>query len=167
VFKYTICFIKNGTQILLLNRNKKPNMGSWNGVGGKIEPWETPYEGIVREVFEETGLILEDVTFTGNVKWKSINGVAGMYVFIAEMPSEQSLSTPLKVDEGILDWKEIEWILDENNIGVVSNIKWFLPRMLAGEHLMEHTFVYEDGMIREYMTTNLDQVDVIGAACPS
>ncbi len=49
MYKYTICFIKKGKKILLLNRNKKPNMGMWNGVGGKIEDNETPYEGIIRE----------------------------------------------------------------------------------------------------------------------
>ncbi len=36
MYKYTICFIRKGNKILLLNRNKKPNMGMWNGVGGKI-----------------------------------------------------------------------------------------------------------------------------------
>lgn len=31
--KYTICFIKRGDEILLLNREKSSWMGSWNGVG--------------------------------------------------------------------------------------------------------------------------------------
>ena len=65
MYKYTICFIRKGNKILLLNRNKKPNMGMWNGVGGKIEDNETPYEGIIRETLEETGIDLPSVTYKG------------------------------------------------------------------------------------------------------
>lgn len=67
MYKYTICFIRKGNNILLLNRNKKPTMGMWNGVGGKIEDNETPYEGIIREAFEETGIELQNVTYKGNI----------------------------------------------------------------------------------------------------
>ena len=63
MYKYTICFIRKGNEILLLNRNKKPNMGMWNGVGGKIEENETPYKGIIRETLEETGIELPSVTY--------------------------------------------------------------------------------------------------------
>lgn len=37
MFKHTTCLIKNNDSFLLLNRNKQPSMGVWNGVGGKIE----------------------------------------------------------------------------------------------------------------------------------
>lgn len=37
MLKYTLCLIRNDDQLLLLNRVKKPQMGMWNGVGGKIE----------------------------------------------------------------------------------------------------------------------------------
>ena len=40
-------------------------MGMWNGVGGKIEDNETPYEGIIRETFEETGIELSSVMYKG------------------------------------------------------------------------------------------------------
>ena len=46
-------------------------MGMWNGVGGKIEDNETPYEGIIRETLEETGIDLPRVTYKGNVVFKS------------------------------------------------------------------------------------------------
>ena len=45
-------------------------MGMWNGVGGKIEENETPYEGIIRETFEETGIELSSVTYKGTVVLK-------------------------------------------------------------------------------------------------
>lgn len=37
----------------------------------KIEDNETPYEGIIRETLEETGIDLPSVTYKGNVVFKS------------------------------------------------------------------------------------------------
>lgn len=54
--EYTICFLKQGDKILLLNREKPQWMGAWNGVGGKIEQGETPLVSALREIKEETGL---------------------------------------------------------------------------------------------------------------
>ena len=38
----TLCFVKKGNKILMINRNKPPFMGMWNAVGGHIEKGETP-----------------------------------------------------------------------------------------------------------------------------
>lgn len=48
--KYNICFIKQGDRILLLNREKPSWMGCWNGVGGKLEPEESPTQSMIREI---------------------------------------------------------------------------------------------------------------------
>ena len=155
MLKYTICFIKKNDRILLLNRNKKPNMGLWNGVGGKIESNESPYDGIIRETWEETGIKLEEAVYAGNVIWKSETGESGMYVFLAELPERIMIDTPIQVEEGVLDWKKIDWILNPDNHGVVSNIQLFLPKMLRGEYELEHQFFYENGLVREYATAFL------------
>ena len=55
-YKYTICFIRNNDQILMLNRDFAPTQGLWNGVGGKIKENETPLQCVVREVKEETSI---------------------------------------------------------------------------------------------------------------
>lgn len=44
MYKYTLCFIKKGCQLLMLNRDSAPTKGLWNGVGGKIEANESPTE---------------------------------------------------------------------------------------------------------------------------
>lgn len=53
-----LVFIQNtkGEHLLLL-RAKKPNLGTWSPVGGKLETGigESPFECAVRETFEETG----------------------------------------------------------------------------------------------------------------
>ena len=44
MYKYTLGFIIKNNEVLLLNRNKSPWMGAWNGVGGKIETGETNHQ---------------------------------------------------------------------------------------------------------------------------
>ncbi|AZU64711.1 NUDIX hydrolase [Neobacillus mesonae] len=155
MLKYTICFIKKNGELLLINRRKSPNMGKWNGVGGKIEKDESPYQGVMREVLEETGLELDEVVHAGNVIWKSDMEVSGMYVFLADLLKDVHLPTPLKMDEGILDWKPLEWILHPDNGGVVSNMKMFLPKMLNGEYGLEHIFEYVGEDVVNYTTSPL------------
>ena len=36
--KATLCFVRNGEKILMINRVKPPFMGMWNAVGGHPEP---------------------------------------------------------------------------------------------------------------------------------
>ena len=48
-----LCYLEKQGQYLMLYRNKKQNdinAGKWIGVGGKIEPGETPEEALLREV---------------------------------------------------------------------------------------------------------------------
>jgi 8-oxo-dGTP diphosphatase len=151
MFEYTICFIKRGNQILLLNREKTSGwMGSWNGVGGKIEKGETPYNSIIREVVEETGIKLLEAEYKGDVTWEN-NGkdFGGMYVFLAEVPTNFEYKTPKKVEEGILDWKNIEWILHPKNTGIALNIPKFLPKILENDEIYEHRCYFENDHLKK------------------
>ncbi|MBM7619133.1 8-oxo-dGTP diphosphatase [Bacillus tianshenii] len=144
---YTICFIKREDSILLLFRNKAPNKGKWNGVGGKIEKDETPYQAVYRETLEETGLLIKDLTFRGIVSW---NNRGGMYVFTGTKIEGTLLEGP----EGRLEWKKLDWIKTSDQ--VVSNMSIFLPEVLGAEPPKEHAFTYSvDGKIMDY---NLKQL---------
>lgn len=145
--KYTICFIVHGDKLLLLNRKFSPNMGLWNGVGGKLEPGEAPLDGVLREVREETGIVLHEARFAGIVTWKSLTeDYGGMYAFVAKLSDEQLAGTslePAEREEGILAWVDRDWALHPDNAGIVANIRQFLPPMLAGE-MREYQCVYDD-----------------------
>ncbi|MCR8660683.1 NUDIX hydrolase [Paenibacillus endoradicis] len=150
MLKYTICFIRRGNELLLLNRMKAPNMGLWNGVGGKIEPFEQPMDGIIREIQEETGLSVQQVQEAGIVKWISSESESGMYLYYCELPIDTVYATPIEKDEGILAWKSIDWVLDHENEGVVDNMKYFLPYLLRGDFDNQHTFTYDENGIVNY-----------------
>ena len=160
MLKYTLCLIRKGNEFLLLNRNKKPQMGMWNGVGGKIEEDETPLESVVRESFEETGIQLTEVRYAGNVIFKSKNSREGMYVFISDLPDGEHVETPANTVEGILEWKAINWIIDEDNRGVANNLKAYLPLILEGKLNLEHTFIYEQHSIVDYKIAEIIQEDI-------
>ena len=57
----TLCYVISNGKTLMIYRNKKENdyhEGKWNGLGGKFEQGETPEECAIREVYEESGLIV-------------------------------------------------------------------------------------------------------------
>ncbi|MDQ0116276.1 NUDIX hydrolase [Paenibacillus harenae] len=143
---YTICFIKRGNEILLLNREKSAWMGCWNGIGGKIEQGESPRESMLRELEEETGIAPLSLHFKGIISWKSemTGEYGGMYTYVAELHEGYAYETPFKTDEGILDWKTIDWIMHPSNEGVAANIPLFLPSILEDPDCYEHCTIYKD-----------------------
>lgn len=160
MLKYTLCLIRNGDNILLLNRQKPPEMGMWNGVGGKIEPGETPLESAIRETFEETGIRLDDMLHAGNVIFTNESSRQGMYLFMAELPKTHVLVTPLGTREGILDWKSIDWILQKDNRGVAANLLSYLPSLLNGDLGLEHCFIYQKREIAKYTAGALSILEI-------
>lgn len=157
---YTVCFIRRGDDILMLNREKKPNQGLWNGVGGKIEEGETPRENVIREVYEETGLKLSDAAFRGVVTWKSDGALYGpMYIYLADCPADQTVTTPKKIREGILDWKPMSWIMAPENLGVTADISRYFKFLFEENTTYEHLFIYEDGKLRDYVRKTIPLAD--------
>lgn len=60
----TLCFLVDGNppaRILLGHKKVGFGQGKWGGVGGKLEPGETPAQAAIREVYEETGVGVQEV----------------------------------------------------------------------------------------------------------
>lgn len=170
--KYTICFIKRGDRILLLNRETPAWMGRWNGVGGKIEDDETPLECIEREIEEETGIILinpkaqekhsplcvqSKAIYKGKVTWEEKNEgyTGGMYAFLVEVPETFNYETPIQTEEGILDWKSLDWIFHPKNRGI-ANLKYFLLTLLNDQQVYQHHFIYDRDLVEDFQSIVLN-----------
>lgn len=145
-YKYTLGFIRCGDHVLLLNRQKAPWMGRWNGVGGKLDEKESPYDCIVREAYEETGFRLEWVSH-GAMTWcRDGVDLGGVYVFSSEVLAEQMAAYPTPrcfCHEGILDWKKLDWVLHADNLGVVDNVKIMLKDMFTAGSNAHWASIYQ------------------------
>lgn len=110
----TLCYIEKDDKYLMLLRNKKEvdiNKGKWIGVGGHFEEGESPEECLVREVYEETGLILTNYKFRGLVTFSSDHWQTEyMFLYTAD-----GFEGELKdCNEGELRWIPKSEILDLN-----------------------------------------------------
>ena len=151
--RYTLCLIRHADHFLLVNRQKRPAMGMWNGVGGKIEPGETPEVAVIRETFEETGIPLDSVTPKGIVRLHG-KETSGIYLYLADV-EERPFPTPVMTVEGILDWKSLDWIINDDNMGIISNLRHYLPIALSTDQPLLHNFHYDGHTITAYETHEL------------
>ncbi len=70
----TLCYIEMDGKYLMLHRTKKkndPNSGKYMGIGGHFEEGESPYDCVIREAKEETGLNLLEPQYRGVVTFDS------------------------------------------------------------------------------------------------
>ena len=146
----TLCYIEKDGKMLLLYRNKKENdlnEGKWIGVGGKVEPGETPEECVKRETFEETGLILHAVHFYGIIHFRNDRYEdEEMYLY-----SSDDFSGEVRKDcpEGELRWVEKEKVMD---LPTWEGDPYFLSRILKGDREIELTLKYEKDRLTEVIT---------------
>lgn len=100
----TLCYIENNDSYLMLHRTKKKkdvNKDKWIGVGGHAEGNETPQECLLREVKEETGLLLTSYKFRGLITFISDEYEAEMMcLFTADGYTGELITC----DEGELEW---------------------------------------------------------------
>ena len=136
-----LVYARQGDEVLVMRRNKEPNLGLWVAPGGKIELDEAPQDTARREMREETGLVVEDLrlrAFCTEVSplpdWQW-----WMFVFVTE-----SFHGELRADrrEGELAWLPIDVYLHERPIPQADAI--FAPRVLHGPaNLFQAKFVYD------------------------
>ncbi len=84
-----LIFLRDASgRLLMMRRNKAPNLGRWSPVGGKVETadGESPFECAVRETAEETGLRVstEDLHLFGMITERGYEGQSHWLMFLFE-----------------------------------------------------------------------------------
>ena len=145
----TLCFVKKDNKILMINRNKPPCMGMWNALGGHKEENETALECAIREIKEESNVIVDNAKLISISTWNYDDDE--IYVYVSTLPDDFDLSAyPLKIDEGIIDFKEIDWVLNLKNFGVIEDLRVFLND-IKEDQCNNYHLVYNDSKLVEYI----------------
>ncbi len=103
----TLCYIRSGGRTLMMHRNKKEgdvHRGKWNGLGGKFEAGESPEECVVREIREESGLILLDPRLRGVLTFPAFKNGEDWLVFV--YTATRFEGNLIACTEGDLEWVE-------------------------------------------------------------
>src|SRR5512133_86934 len=95
----TLCYVRSAGKTLMVHRIKKANdmhQGKWNGLGGKLEAGETPEECATREVFEESGLQVEQWRYCGLLTFPGFANDEDWYafVFVSDRFSGELIDSP-------------------------------------------------------------------------
>ncbi len=131
----TLCFLTHGDDVLLLTgaQDRRLWAGRLNGVGGHLEPDETPIEAACREVLEETGLSVPTLILRAIVHVSTGDMVAPgvlLFVFVGVAPSRDVRASA----EGGLDWYPLADVLSPTSAlrcRLVDDLPYLLPRILG------------------------------------
>jgi len=123
----TLCFVLNGDDVLLMKRgpHRRVFPNRYNGVGGHIERDEDPLTGARREILEETGLHIHDLSLRAihNVDAGAASGIM-LFVFVGWADSRDVVDCA----EGTLHWAPRQSI---ESLDLVEDLAILLPRVLA------------------------------------
>jgi 8-oxo-dGTP diphosphatase len=143
----TLCYLKKDGQTLMIHRIKKANdmhQGKWNGLGGKLEPGETPEACAIREIREESGLIAANPLLKGFLTFPNFANDEDWYafVFVVTQFSGQLIDSP----EGALRWIDDDQLLD---LELWEGDRIFLP-WLERPGFFSGKFVYQEGHLIDH-----------------
>lgn len=140
----TLCYLKSDGKTLMMHRNKKPgdiHLGKWNGLGGKIDPGESPDECVLREMKEESGLTLLDPRLRGILTFPAFKPGEDWLVFV--YTASRFEGTLGACAEG-----DLEWVSDARfaELPLWEGDRVFLP-WLEGSRFFSAKFTYLDGRL--------------------
>ena len=144
----TLCYIEDNGKYLMLLRNKKQkdvNKGKWIGVGGRIEPGESPEECVCREVLEETGLTITAYRMRGILTFSS-EGWEDEYIFV--FTSDEYSGNLKECDEGELRWIDKEEIMKLN---LWEGDRIFLKNMLDDGSFFSMRLSYNEDRLIDHI----------------
>lgn len=144
----TLAYLEQDDHYLMLYRNKKENdinEGKYVGIGGKMEGDESPREGCIREIKEETNLDAHQLTYQGMITF--VNDICETELIFIYVVTEFS-GTIHECDEGELRWIAKDKVLDLN---LWAGDRYFLEPIIKGELTapIDYKFIYSHDELLE------------------
>lgn len=133
-----LCMLSDGAGNILVQDRRDPD---WPGLcfpGGHVEPGESFVESVIREVWEETGLTVEDPILCGTKQFQTKEGVRYVVLFFKASRWHGQLRSS---DEG-----EVFWIpRDTLNQHTLCDDFEDMVRVFESDRLSEFYYYKEDG----------------------
>ena len=132
-----MCMITDGDRVLVIDRQKP----DWPGVtfpGGHVEPGESFVASVIREVYEETGLTIEDPMLCGTKQFQTEENARYVVFFFKATRFSGELKSS---DEG-----EVFWInrTELSNYPLAPDME-AMVQVMESQHLSEFYYYQEDG----------------------
>ncbi len=136
----SLCYLEKDGKYLMLHRTVKENdenHDKWIGIGGKFEYGESPEECAIREIYEETGLIVTSLNYRGIVTFLSNEwGCEYMHLFTSTSWIGELNSL---CDEGELEFIDKDKLLSMN---IWEGDKIFLKKIQTPSPFFSLKLVY-------------------------
>ena len=155
----TLCYIWDPTvnKVLVLHRVKKKDdmhKNKYIGVGGKLEAYESPRQGMVREIKEEVGIEPIDLTFRALIYFKELNNAnkhpALNYLVFAYRCTQYKGKIKETTDEGELVWVDLD--IEYQKLDLWEGDRVFVPKVIKENTFFEAIFEYNsEGILSNYI----------------
>ena len=106
------CYLIKNNNVVATKYKQGNKEGYYDIPGGKIEEGELPEQTAIREMKEETGLDVKDLTYKGNMIIEYPNRIFDFDVFLASDSEGESQ----EFEENTSEWIEIQEILKKEKI---------------------------------------------------
>ncbi|MDR1630167.1 MAG: 8-oxo-dGTP diphosphatase [Oscillospiraceae bacterium] len=110
---------------------------SWRGIsfpGGHVEPFESFVDSAVREIYEETGLRVENLRLCGQVHWCHAESGRRYVVFLYKT-SDFSGRLLEKTEEGRVFWANLSDLLaSPPALPLARNFQKYIPLFLSDKY---------------------------------
>lgn len=139
------CYLIKGNKIVAIC-NKDDKVSNKNGfydiAGGKIEEGETPMQAAIREMKEETGLVISNLKEKGKMIIEYPHRIFDFTIFT----TKECEGTPQDFEENSSEWIEIDELLQKEKLLPNSLIlsRFFRRALLENNCTFEMNIVVDD-----------------------
>lgn len=129
----TLLLVIKDNKILLACKKRGFGIGKYNGVGGKLESGESVEQGMIRETFEEIGIVPKDYELRGVIafdeyyKGEPVLEVTHIYV------ASNFDGEPQETDEMKPFWFDLDKVPYDK---MFPDDKYWLPLIIEGEYVV-------------------------------